>query len=907
MAELDVSAAHPALPEFCVGVSADCWLVCCSALARRYVADPGTHAIEASWAGRVISFFITCGGILFFAALVGFVVDKIRSRMEELKKGKSRVIETGHYLILGWTDKSFTLLVELALAMESEGGGVIVILAEREKDELELEIREHFGGLSVLGTEIVCRSGSPILLSELSKVSAAAARSIVVLADNASDADKSDAKVLRIILSIVGMKVPPQGHVVAELRDIDNGGLVEIVGRSKVETIVSHDLIGRLMIKCARQPGLAKAYDAFLGFEGDEFYLSNWSELTGVAFADLLTYFPDAVAVGIKRDGDVILNPPRDCRVRDTDQILFLAEDDDTYAPCPPQRLDVKPGPAWTPPPRRAEVMLMSGWRRDVDDIICLLDALVEPGSELHMLCDLELPEREKRLREGGLDVSKLQNLRLHHHIGNPAFRRSLEALPLERFSSVLILSDESLEHDSMHSDSACLASLLLTRHIQELRFFELEAEAEASAAHAAPVDDGSGSEMGSARLGVHAEAAEKTKGADGGLGSEWQITRVPSGRALEVGPGAAAGASATPSSHTTSAAHQRKRKSSNPLMSVGSEEERLLHGDTYSNKGPRSRASSVDTADLADELARYGGASEQAAHATSGPVRATAAAQPAVRGNASRGNSIVPGSAAAIAANAAVAARPVALRSAVQPRESSGPTGAAEAKSASASEAAEEVAVRSPARCVMCCELLDSRTRGVVEDNGSVAILSDFILSNNIMSRVLAMVAERREVKSLLVELLGPAGQDIAIAPVTKYVDVRNGEEVSFWEISVRAGEYGEIPLGYKRAGAPHIVTNPPNKAAKQRWDVDDTIVVMASSELEERDVPVARAPGLSRASTRSMSIAGSTARARRSITAADADWVRDRVTRRESGVSIGSRVSAAGSVIGATAGAAL
>ena len=93
-----------------------------------------------------MSFIITVGGMLFFAIVVGFVVDAIRARMEALKRGKSSVVETNHYLLLGWSDKSFSLIRELILAMESEGGGVIVILSERDKDEIEGEVREPGAG-----------------------------------------------------------------------------------------------------------------------------------------------------------------------------------------------------------------------------------------------------------------------------------------------------------------------------------------------------------------------------------------------------------------------------------------------------------------------------------------------------------------------------------------------------------------------------------------------------------------------------------------------------------------------------------------------------------------------------------------------------------------------------------------
>ena len=53
-----------------------------------------------------------------------------------------------------------------------------------------------------------------------------------------------------------------------EVCDIDNEPLVRMVGGSAVETVVSHDIIGRLMIQCARQPGLATVWEQLMGFDG---------------------------------------------------------------------------------------------------------------------------------------------------------------------------------------------------------------------------------------------------------------------------------------------------------------------------------------------------------------------------------------------------------------------------------------------------------------------------------------------------------------------------------------------------------------------------------------------------------------------------------------------------------------
>jgi ion channel POLLUX/CASTOR len=52
-----------------------------------------------------------------------------------------------------------------------------------------------------------------------------------------------------------------------------------------------------------------------------------------------------------------------------------------------------------------------------------------------------EVPEkeRERKLTDGGLIISKLRKLRLVHKEGNAVIRRHLESLPLETFDSVSI------------------------------------------------------------------------------------------------------------------------------------------------------------------------------------------------------------------------------------------------------------------------------------------------------------------------------------------------------------------------------------------------------------------------------------------------------------------------------------
>jgi len=432
-----------------------------------FVADPGNHADQTESAARIISFLLTIGGMLVFALVIGIVGDEISEKVDELKRGKSRVIEQGHVLILGWSDKTIAIIKELAIANESEGGGVIVVLDERDKEEMEELIFECADDLR--GTTVVVRSGSTISMADLNKVSAKTAKSIIVLSNPEVNTDESDARAVRTMLSLNGLG-EKRAHIVVEMCDVDNRELVQLVGQGGVETMVAHDIIGRLMIQCACQPGLSQVMQRLLGFEGSEFYLKEWPELVGMTFGEVVVRCEGGVPIGYKpKDGTPIVNPPDSSIFHEGDELMVLAEDDDTYTITDtPHKVAPVRLPDWQPSTEKPRNILFCGWRRDMDDMIKELDMTVPAGSKLWLMASVPVNERRTRLTESGRSGEEgLQNITLVHWEGDPTLRRHLEHMPLEAFDSVLILADETLGSDMQAADSQSLATLLLVRDIR--------------------------------------------------------------------------------------------------------------------------------------------------------------------------------------------------------------------------------------------------------------------------------------------------------------------------------------------------------------------------------------------------------------------------------------------------------
>lgn len=430
--------------------------------------------------------------------------ESIGEKLDDLKTGQSRVFESGHTLMLNWNDKSIAVIQQIALANESEGGGMMVVLSNLEKEEMEdrlqMAIDAKENPLDLMGTEVVFRKGNPILESDLKKVSAASSRAIIALTPPESTADEADANMLRQVLAIKALDEDfgkNGSHVVVELQDVDNRGLIEMVAPDTAEVIVNHDMIGRLMLQCARTPELAFVLDSMMGFEGSEFYFDTWPELHGCNFKEITVRFDDAIPVGFRNvDGDVRLNPADDDVYREGEEILVLAEDDDSYEPnagtysleagecnegidCPTLLMERPP-----------EKVLFIGWRRDMADLISQLDEYVPENSELWLYNTIPASEREERLLDGGNKAElQLKNLKLKNAVGNSIVRRDLQLLQgvnnsgsltgdeitLIDFDSMLILSDDSA--GSMSSDSRGLAAVLIIQDMMDKMYADKKAK----------------------------------------------------------------------------------------------------------------------------------------------------------------------------------------------------------------------------------------------------------------------------------------------------------------------------------------------------------------------------------------------------------------------------------------------
>ncbi|ETV75344.1 hypothetical protein H257_10205 [Aphanomyces astaci] len=425
--------------------------------------DDGQGTMSFLWTLRSLSVMVCLVCTMYVNVIFGVIVDGIVSKMETLKEGKGAVVETNHTLMLGWNDNSLSFIREICAANESEGGGVIVVLSMRDKVDLEAEIYHVITDWK--GTRLVCCCGNPLLTTDLLRVSAPQARSITIMSSD-EQADVSDAALLRTLLVIKSMH-GLQGHVVADVGDVDNNTLLQVVAGDILETVDSHNIIGRLVIMCSRSPHLSDVYNAVLGFDGNEFYFKAWPDLVGLPFGQLASRFDHAIPIGIKTAAGKVWIRPYFARVIEPgDEIIVLAEDDNTYTAAT-EPVDSTPVSAMTkrPLPTPPKRILLCGWHRDIRDILRLLNHLSVPNTEVDLVNEVPEDIRIDRLRNDGLDVRSLENLNVRHVEANVAIRRQAQHLRVPQYDCILVMSDSS--NQGLASDSLVLASVVMLRAIE--------------------------------------------------------------------------------------------------------------------------------------------------------------------------------------------------------------------------------------------------------------------------------------------------------------------------------------------------------------------------------------------------------------------------------------------------------
>jgi len=430
--------------------------------------------LSAPWQYTVVMLFVTVASLAMVSTLIGLLSATIQSRVETLRRGRIPIIESGHTVILGWSDQVFDIVAGLVAANKRGRKAVVAILGDADKVEMEDAIR---GRVKSLGsTRVVCRRGNPIQHADLDLVSPQTSKSIIILPGN--DDLQPDAMTLKTVLALT--KAPnrrPEPYlIVGVLRRERNLEIAQMIGGDEAVMVLSGNAVGRVIAQTCRQVGLSVVYAELLDPAGDQIYFREEPALVGHTYGEALSAYEDSAVMGINPRGETArLNPPADTIIREGDRVIAISGDADALRLSAGVQVSVLDDAIDTGPPgsRAPERTLILGWNWRGAIVVRHLDACVAPGSAITVAAPREAAQSEVEALS-----TELQRQRIRFEETDTTSRPALESLLADDYDHVVLLA-YSDELDDQRADSLTLLTLLYLRAIADERGYDFSVVSE--------------------------------------------------------------------------------------------------------------------------------------------------------------------------------------------------------------------------------------------------------------------------------------------------------------------------------------------------------------------------------------------------------------------------------------------
>ena len=387
------------------------------------------------------AFFLSLMGLVVFSVLISLINNTMRSRIEALRRGETPVLERDHVLVLGWNNKVFSVLRQLA---SLEPGIKVVILAPREINDMQEELR--VAGIQRERMTIILRSGIPSNRSELERVALDHASSVIILSTDADDSESIKSMVLLAAKDDWPGKAPTLTSEIAHERNYE---LARIASRGRLQIVSSAKVISKVIVQTIRNPGLSSIYNELFSHAGNSIYVQQVPECTDVAIEDIAYRITDAIPIGItwekQQDGNlrhaVALNPEPDYEIAEDEKLVLIARGLPVHYVASEtgyQSQLAREGGGHTRVPRR---VLLIGWTDMIHDILLELDAHALQGTEISILSGKTPEEAGRRIEQH--QEAAFKNLGLEFIEGDAADAAVYAEIDLSSYQSVVVLADD--------------------------------------------------------------------------------------------------------------------------------------------------------------------------------------------------------------------------------------------------------------------------------------------------------------------------------------------------------------------------------------------------------------------------------------------------------------------------------
>lgn len=432
------------------------------------------YYVKTPWMYRMLYLIIVFSSIFITSVLISILTQIIQSRVEELRKGHSKIIEKKHTVILGWSPKIYTILKEFDVsAIDEKKNKVVVVLGNKDKVLMEDEILRNTKNVThqnLQRTKVICRTGDPTNKGHLDILNLIEAEAIIVLTE---ENDRQDTEIIKTLLALKGYIIANKQKykltletifqkTITQINDEKNKKIADIITKNTTKLIRIKEFTAKIIAQTARQSGLPRVYEELFDFHGMEIYfIKNQIDLK---YEELLTYYEDISIIGyMDKDNNYYLNPDNKDEIKKSETLIVISGS--------VSKANIRKKSNFNPTveydKKQAENIiandiLILGWNKLGNAIVEELESYVKNGNKQEITI---IPKGNIKTFNLNFNSDKLQVVsELEHDYSD--YKYLVEILKLRKFRNIIILSDEEL--DVQDSDVKNITILHFIRDIEQ-------------------------------------------------------------------------------------------------------------------------------------------------------------------------------------------------------------------------------------------------------------------------------------------------------------------------------------------------------------------------------------------------------------------------------------------------------
>ena len=452
------------------------------------LSDPGYLGDDQGIWRRFVSTIITVlGYVVFLGSLVAIITTWLNRKIRNLEQGLTPVAANNHIIILGWNNRTIHIVGEI---FQSEGRlkrflrlhGTrrlkLIILSEDVTPDHLQELKDH----PLIGdraTEIILRSGVAIDREHLERVDSLNAAAIIIPSQLHATKEliTPDVETIKALLSLNsdpnGRPAEELPYVVAEIQDDNKVKAAFRAYQGPLEVIGSSTIVSRILAQNVRHPHLSDVYNELLSHseENNNLFAREYPETENQSIAQVKSWFPKAIVLGVVREKDGIFNPmlnlPADFMVGENDRLILMARNpDDIKIKVVEHAAEPVIAKANVPAEEQSAStkVLILGWNSHIPALIKEFGTYEEESYQVTIVAIKPIAEREQELEL----ITKLSDrVKVTNLKGDYVKEAELRRVEPAGFDSILLMSSGSLEEEE-EADARTIVGYVLLEELLE-------------------------------------------------------------------------------------------------------------------------------------------------------------------------------------------------------------------------------------------------------------------------------------------------------------------------------------------------------------------------------------------------------------------------------------------------------